>query len=109
MTEIEIKNDRVLSAFIKNIHEKLGEKLQEAWLFGSRARGDNSQDSDYDILLVADGDLARIREIVLEEEEYLLEKEEELIVSTIYNSDAWNIDQNSPLGWNIQKEGLKLV
>lgn len=109
MTETEIKNDRVLSAFITSIHEKLGEKLKEAWLFGSRARGDNSQDSDYDVLLVVDGELARIREIILEEEYYFLEKEDELIVSTIYNSEAWNIDQNSPLGWNIQKEGLKLV
>ncbi|MCF7915473.1 MAG: nucleotidyltransferase domain-containing protein [Spirochaetaceae bacterium] len=30
------------------------------WLFGSRARGDCTLDSDYDILIVAEGDPSKI-------------------------------------------------
>lgn len=32
------------------------ERIVNVWLFGSRARGDNKEDSDYDILLTCDPD-----------------------------------------------------
>lgn len=40
--------------------------LKELWHFGSRARGDNRETSDYDKLIVAEGCLPELREIVSE-------------------------------------------
>lgn len=40
----------------KRIHGLLGDKLQRVVLFGSRARGDFHEDSDYDFVIIADFD-----------------------------------------------------
>ena len=42
-------NDPILSRFCKEVTGIYGDKLERMILFGSRARGDNSSDSDYDI------------------------------------------------------------
>lgn len=102
-------HDSVLKSLIHSLQERLGASLKEVWLFGSRARGDYSADSDYDILIVAEGDPSQIREIVSEEEYRQLKTNEELVVSIIYTPEAWSVDENSPLGWNVRKEGIKLV
>src|SRR6056297_1559183 len=104
-----VANDSVLQSLIRRLQERLGSNLTEVWLFGSRARGDHSSDSDYDILIVADGDINNIREIVSEEEYRLLQSDEELVVSIAYTPEKWSLDENSPLGWNIRKEGIRLV
>jgi len=104
-----VTNDSVLKPLIRRLQERLGSNLREVWLFGSRARGDHSSDSDYDILIVADGDQSKIRELVSEEEYRLLKSNEELVVSIVYTPEAWSLGENSPLGWNIRKEGIRLV
>lgn len=48
------KDDRILNEFIETINRKFGYHLKKIILFGSRARGDNEADSDYDCLLVFD-------------------------------------------------------
>ncbi len=45
------KTDLKIKTFVKNIRKKM--KIDKAILFGSRARGDYLDDSDYDILLVS--------------------------------------------------------
>jgi predicted nucleotidyltransferase len=87
----------------------LGSRLKQVWLFGSRARGDYSSDSDYDILIIAEGDMKKIREIVSEVEYRLLLEDEELVMSILYTPEAWSLEENSPLGWNIRKEGIRLL
>jgi len=104
-----VTNDSVLKSLILRLQERLGSNLREVWLFGSRARGDHSSESDYDILIVAEGDIKNIREIVSEEEYRLLQSNEELVVSIAYTPEKWSLDENSPLGWNIRKEGIRLV
>lgn len=101
--------DPVLQSLIHALQERLGSRLKQIWLFGSRARGDYSSESDYDILIIAEGDIKKIREIVSEEEYRLLLTNEELVVSILYTPEAWSLDANSPLGWNIRKEGIRLV
>ena len=104
-----VTHDSVLQSLIHRLQKRLGNGLKEVWLFGSRARGDHLSDSDYDILIVAEGDINCIREIVSEEEYSLLQSEEELVVGIVYTPETWSLDENSPLGWNIRKEGIRLV
>jgi len=53
MKALSVK-DPALAAFETAIRERLGKHLKKMILFGSRARGDNDPDSDYDIPVVLD-------------------------------------------------------
>ncbi len=105
----DVSSNKIVLSFVYALKKRLDKHLIELWLFGSHARGDHTPDSDYDMLIVAEGDICRIKKIVLEEEYKLLVDREELVVSTIYTPETWAVDYNSPLGWNVRKEGIKLV
>ena len=105
----EVSGNKIVLSFVHALKKRLDRHLIELWLFGSHARGDYTPDSDYDMLIVAEGDISRIKKIVLEEEYKLLVDKEELVVSTIYTPETWAVDFNSPLGWNVRKEGIRLL
>ena len=48
------QNDPVLRFFKNAVMDKLGPHLRQVLLFGSRARGDATAGSDYDLLVVVD-------------------------------------------------------
>ena len=48
------KKDRLLDLLLQELRQQLGPHLKQVILFGSRARGDSSPDSDYDCLLIMD-------------------------------------------------------
>jgi predicted nucleotidyltransferase len=48
------KNDPILMFFNQEIQKRFGKHLKQAILFGSRARGDEQPDSDYDCLIILD-------------------------------------------------------
>jgi uncharacterized protein len=83
----------------------------DAWLFGSRARGDSRADSDWDVLILVEN-----KAITNEIEDkfrgplYDLELETGEIISTfIYPKKIWNRNLVfSPLYKNIKKEGIRL-
>lgn len=41
-----------LDAFLSSVRARYGDRLRGLFLFGSRARGDNRPDSDYDVAVV---------------------------------------------------------
>lgn len=47
---------KILTDLKNHLKEKYGESINEVVLFGSHARGDFNEDSDYDILIVLDKD-----------------------------------------------------
>ena len=106
--ETTIKS-QVLNAFKEALFLNLGESLHEIILFGSQARGDGNPDSDYDMLVVADGSLRDLKRIVREAEWMCMERYNALVSSIIYTPEIWKTAKESPLGWNIQKEGEKVA
>ncbi|MCD6325964.1 nucleotidyltransferase domain-containing protein [bacterium] len=54
MDQITLQKDAGLADFQAAIRVRLGNRLKKMILFGSRARGDNDPDSDYDIPVVLD-------------------------------------------------------
>lgn len=101
--------DPVLLAFQYKLLHRLGTHLKELWLFGSRARGDNQNDSDYDVLVVVDGSKKQNRIDVLEEGYSILDEWQQWIGVIVYSPEQWQSARNTPLGWNIMHEGLRLV
>jgi len=99
--------------FINKI--RLGVKTKdpkaEVYLFGSRARGDNHQDSDWDILiLVDDNKVSMDIEDKFRDDLFDLELETGQVISTlIYPKKYWQETLiYSPLYESVNQEGIRL-
>ncbi|MCK5102046.1 MAG: nucleotidyltransferase domain-containing protein [Cyclobacteriaceae bacterium] len=95
---------------IKNvIHER--DPKAEAFLFGSRARGDFKPDSDWDILILVDNPIVTNElDDWFRDKLYDIELDSGQIISTIiYSKSYWkNKLKYTPLYKNVTVEGLKL-
>ena len=83
----------------------------DAYLFGSRARGDNRSDSDWDILILIDsGKVTNEIDDKFRDKLYDIEIESGQIISTfIYPKHYWETSlKYSPLYKNVNKEGVRL-
>ncbi|MBQ9216479.1 MAG: nucleotidyltransferase domain-containing protein [Prevotella sp.] len=96
---------------IKALVQKVAPKGSLVILFGSRARGDAKQDSDWDILIV-------LPKKTLVQEDYdevsypLVELGWELneqINPIMYTKDEWEASSITPFYDNVQRDGIKLV
>ena len=104
-----MKKKQIIEKISKSIHDK--DLTAEAFLFGSRARGDNRKDSDWDILILIDNNkVTNEIEDNFRDELYNIELESGQIISTfIYSKDYWKSTLiYSPLYKNITMEGIKL-
>ncbi len=82
----------------------------EVWLFGSRARGDAREDSDWDVLVLTDKNVDYNVEKQFIHEIYEVELDvEEAISVLVYNKLIWQEKYSvTPLFNNIRNEGMRL-
>ncbi len=99
---------RLEQQFADAIRAKLGPRLQRLLLFGSRARGDAHEGSDYDILIVVDQRSRELREEVLDVEVEFMQRYGALFASIIRSVDEWHMTERLPLGIKIAREGISL-
>lgn len=82
----------------------------EVILFGSRARGDYKEDSDWDVLVLTkkdEDDFSSKR--LIRDALYELELSSgEIITSIIRSKIFWNRLRSTPLYWEVQKDGKPL-
>ena len=103
------KNQNILSRIQNSIHDNDPDAV--SYLFGSRARGDNESDSDWDILILVDSDkVTNEIEDKFRDNLYDIELQSGQIISTfIYSKDYWeNNLKYSPFYKKIKSEGVKL-
>ncbi len=100
--------DPVVSTFLSELRASLGSAIREVWLFGSRARGDAQDGSDYDVLVVVEDEVPELKRKIQDAEWICMEKYNALVSSIVYTARQWEERKDTPLGWNIQREG-KLV
>jgi uncharacterized protein len=98
--------DPILNKFRDAVAEAFGARIV---LFGSRARGDASPDSDYDIAVFLEGLASRFDEIqrLTDIELSLREDAAPSIHAMPYPAGSWR-DPSSPLMYEIRKDGLDL-
>ena len=81
-----------------------------AILFGSRARGDAHQGSDWDVLILLDKD--RITPADMDEISYPIRELgwliDEMINPIMYTTKEWNAKSFTPFYKNVMKEGVAL-
>lgn len=80
----------------------------EIILFGSRARGDERSDSDWDVLILIPGKVDLQVEQTFRHQLFNVELEYEQAISTfVYSKSDWNQKYHiTPLYHNIQREGI---
>lgn len=105
---IKPASKRADKEFVKIIKKKLKNHLKKIVLFGSYARGDFREDSDYDILVIVDKKEKLIQDIILDACVEIMNKYYELIGCIICDEKEWEIKKKFPIGLNILKEGIEL-
>lgn len=101
--------DPVLTRFRAALAELYGARLERAILFGSRARGDAHEDSDYDVAVFLTEmpdrwqEMRRLADLGTE----LLDQTGEFVHAMPYLADAYD-DPRMPLMHEIRREGLVL-
>src|SRR5574337_689669 len=100
--------DPVLHAFASTLRARLGTHIRHIVLFGSRARGEAREDSDYDVLVIVDHRSPDVRSIILETEADLMDRYGALVASILRTDDEWRVAHGLPLARNIALEGVPL-
>ncbi len=100
--------DRALAAFEAAIRARLGGHLKQIILFGSRARGDNDPDSDYDILLVVDEVTAEVNDVVDDVAGEILYEHSAVLSVFPVPLGRYENDIYSPFLINVRREGVGL-
>ena len=99
--------------FINRIKTSINKKDPGAdiYLYGSRARGDNRKDSDWDILVITPKEKITFEyESDIRDPIFDLELESGQIISLlVYSKSDWQNRQSiSPLFINVSKEGIRI-
>jgi predicted nucleotidyltransferase len=100
--------DLVVQEFAAALRHRLGLHLRQILLFGSRARGDAQDGSDYDMLVVVDQRTPELRAVILEVESQLMERYGALVATVLRSEAEWQQLQGLPLARNIAREGVHL-
>ena len=108
MKELEIGTSSVLTAVKQRLHETLQDKVRQIILFGSRSRGDEERDSDYDILLLVDKRTRALEDQVDDIAYEMLDRYGAVVIIFVFEMEAFERETHEPLFCNIRREGVLL-
>ena len=107
MTEIE---RRAIQEFTARVRARLGRELVALKLFGSKARGDDTPESDIDILVEVEGESRAIEDAVLDiafevNVAYDVYISPRVIARAVFTHPVWS---ETPFIRSLEQEGLPL-
>ena len=109
MSGMRPADDPILKRFRAALDEMYGERLERVVLFGSRARGDAREDSDYDVAVFLKDltdrwpELDRLADLSTD----ILDETGEFIHAMPYRAGSYN-DERMPLMYEIRIDGIDL-
>ena len=99
---------QIAHEYSMTLRNRIGDNLLKTILFGSRARKDHEEYSDFDFLLIVKNRDSKIRDQVVDAEIEMLNKYDFLFSSLIYESHEWEKEQRYPFGWNVLRDGIEV-
>ena len=100
---------KALREFLDYLRAQHGERVTFVALFGSKARGDSTRDSDVDVLVIlAQEDRQLRREIVTQAARISL-KYDVLLSPRVIGAERWEEMRGFSLYRNVQREAIPLV
>jgi len=103
---LKIIQDKKLKNFIDQLRKRFGRNLKKIILFGSRARGDHSEESDYDLLLIFEKVTPEMKKYVDEIEDEMLFSQGALFSTFLFTPEELEEREFEPFIMNATKEGL---
>ena len=100
--------DNPLDFFLNEVRGRLGGHLKRVVLFGSRARGDETAQSDYDCLVIVDDASSRIIDIVDEVAGDALYRYSAVFSAFVVPERKLTQRIHGPFLINVSKEGINL-
>ena len=94
--------------YAKRIRTRLGPRVKEVRLFGSRARGDAREYSDYDVLVVLDQRSPELRAEILDIGARMMDQYGILVATVLRSVEEWRGSQGYPFARNIARESIAL-
>lgn len=100
--------DKIIDSFKEEINKKLKNNLIKIILFGSRARGDNDEWSDYDLVVIVNKKDKETEKNVDDISGNLFFEHSKLIGSIVWDEQEWESKKEYPIGINILKDGVAI-
>lgn len=110
MSHVWSRDDAELLECVRAVVRE-GEPDAEIILYGSRARGDESADSDWDLLILLTGKVDERRRRTIEDRLFDVELATKCVLSTIvHERDEWasRLFQAMPFHENVTRDGIRL-
>jgi uncharacterized protein len=106
----DTKTQIVLSLLRTQLEQQYQERLDRVILFGSQARGEATEDSDIDVLIVLDDPVNASLEI-RQTSEFIAQLclEHNVLISRFFIARSRFETENTPLLRNIHREGILLL
>jgi len=98
----------IAEEYARRIRARLGTKVKEIRLFGSRARGDAREYSDYDVLIVLDERDPKLRAEILDISAHMMDQYGVLVATVLRSAEEWRQSQGYPFARNIARESVAL-
>ena len=108
MTTVAIEQG--IGEMVETAQRVFGLRLRQVVLYGSYARGEDDEESDVDLLIVADEARGEGRDRIIELMSDLCLRIGTLIVPAMVETKHWGwlVEQEAPIAINIQREGRVL-
>jgi len=109
MNNLMEKEKQAVKELVDELKKLYGDNLSCVILYGSKARGDATEDSDIDILVVLkkihnfSSERKKVKEI-----SWRLSYKYDLLLTVIIRSEQEYMQKDTPLLMNIEKEGIVL-
>lgn len=100
--------DKYLEIFSRTFRDQFGNNLKRIILFGSRARGDYNEESDYDFILIFDKVSKELKEDVTHLVVDLMIEHGIVITNFIFTEEELKKRRFAPFIMNAQREGIVL-
>ncbi len=100
--------DEITQQFAALVRQRLKDHIKKVILFGSHARGDFTEGSDYDVLVVVDQNNKITQDIVLDASVEIMDRYYALVGSIVCDEEEWERKKYFPIGLNITKEGVEI-